>query len=552
MRRRASSGVGLLLLVSALSVTAAAGGLRTQQGVLIPEQHAETSVRSIGESDCDLGGAHCLHQNADHAMEELAAAERIGSPKRGKGCILILAQNTKSDQLYERDSMAGLTKTLRLIYKNYNHQWREDVVLAHTGDFDIASQARLVRVFPEVKFLLLDGPNWSPHPKGIERTNASWYGMSKWGIGYRSMCRFFAVRIWPVLRAQGYRWVMRFDDDSYLLSPIRYNIFGFMELNGLKYGYRAVARDLPHGDQRWHDELLSDNDHDAWYRFVREYVARHRDGNAGWLLDSCWLRLLAGSGSGAGESAGRSSLRSPRSLRSLRSPRRLRSMRWPQPPHSPQTPQTPSWRLDAERVVGPTSTRGLTTRRDGLGNLSALIASMGLPRGEPPYLIENCGIPWGVYTNFFVADLERFTDADVQDLLQSIDDSGYIYSKRWGDLNIQSTVAQLLFAKAEVHHFTDFAYGHNSGDASKLHFGLVQASRSETLEQQVHSMRAYYRNELNWTFDEEVLREAGGMVTATFPAVPVCTRFNPFRGYAGMNIPWTKRMPLSIPLMHMC
>ena len=65
-------------------------------------------------------------------------------------------------------------------------------------------------------------------------------------------------------------------------------------------------------------------------------------------------------------------------------------------------------------------------------------------------------------------------------------------------------------------------------------------------------MRAYYRNELNWTFDEEVLREAGGMVTATFPAVPVCTRFNPFRGYAGMNIPWTKRMPLSIPLMHMC
>ena len=29
----------------------------------------------------------------------------------------------------------------------------------------------------------------------------------------------------------------------------QYNVFGFMERYGIEYGYRLVARDLPHGDR---------------------------------------------------------------------------------------------------------------------------------------------------------------------------------------------------------------------------------------------------------------------------------------------------------------
>lgn len=59
------------------------------------------------------------------------------------------------------------------------------------------------------------------------------------------MIRFYAITIWSTLEKLGYEWVMRMDDDSFVLSPIDYNIFGDMRQKGLYYGYRTLSRECP-------------------------------------------------------------------------------------------------------------------------------------------------------------------------------------------------------------------------------------------------------------------------------------------------------------------
>ena len=52
------------------------------------------------------------------------------------------------------------------------------------------------------------------------------------------MIRWFAILIWPYLAGEGYTHVMRMDDDSYLHSEIKYNLFEYMRDSGKKYGFR--------------------------------------------------------------------------------------------------------------------------------------------------------------------------------------------------------------------------------------------------------------------------------------------------------------------------
>jgi len=67
---------------------------------------------------------------------------------------------------------------------------------------------------------------------------------SRWSVGYRSMCRWYAVSMWPVLQGLGYRWVMRLDDDSEILSPMAANnVFDTMRSEGKRYGYRLYSKE---------------------------------------------------------------------------------------------------------------------------------------------------------------------------------------------------------------------------------------------------------------------------------------------------------------------
>ena len=59
------------------------------------------------------------------------------------------------------------------------------------------------------------------------------------------MIRFYAVTIWPTLHKLGYQWVMRLDDDSFILSPVKYNVFNDIRRRGALYAYRTLSRECP-------------------------------------------------------------------------------------------------------------------------------------------------------------------------------------------------------------------------------------------------------------------------------------------------------------------
>ena len=64
--------------------------------------------------------------------------------------------------------------------------------------------------------------------------------------GYRHMCHFFANDIFSRPELAGYDFYMRMDDDSFILSPLKFNVFELMRDKGYKYAYRVILKDRPH------------------------------------------------------------------------------------------------------------------------------------------------------------------------------------------------------------------------------------------------------------------------------------------------------------------
>ena len=90
------------------------------------------------------------------------------------------------------------------------------------------------------------------------------------------------------------------------------------------------------------------------------------------------------------------------------------------------------------------------------------------------YTPENCGQALGFYNNFFVANITRFLQPDIQKLLKEIDDTSQIFTYRWNDLIIQSAVVQMFIPKNRVFQFTGWGYAHHSGNPRSLFYGLAQ------------------------------------------------------------------------------
>ena len=49
-------------------------------------------------------------------------------------------------------------------------------------------------------------------------SSKEWLFPNKFSVGYRHMVRFFTVGIWEVASGLGYQFVMRLDDDAFVLS----------------------------------------------------------------------------------------------------------------------------------------------------------------------------------------------------------------------------------------------------------------------------------------------------------------------------------------------
>ena len=150
-------------------------------------------------------------------------------------CIVYLAQNTKKDLQYGRDSRSMLEKSLDLLYLNYNNQFKHPIIIFHEGDFKISDQEAVIKGREEIKFQEIQFE--LPSFLDLKEIPEMWDGI--FGMGHRHMCRFYGLLIFDILRDMGYDWFFRMDDDSFIHSKINYDLFQYMMDHGYDYGYRV-------------------------------------------------------------------------------------------------------------------------------------------------------------------------------------------------------------------------------------------------------------------------------------------------------------------------
>ena len=178
------------------------------------------------------------------------------------GAIVYLTQGGQHSS-YGQSTMQQLHKSVGLLYKHYNAKQRDDVVFLHTGDVDDKQQESVLRLCgAEARFVLLAKRHFQL-PPGVDPKSKQWLFPNKFSPGYRHMIRFFTLGIWEVAASLGYQYVMRLDDDAYILSPITYNVFAFMASRRLEYAFRLTSWE--HGEPAQRGEL---------HKFVRDYALK--------------------------------------------------------------------------------------------------------------------------------------------------------------------------------------------------------------------------------------------------------------------------------------
>ena len=193
---------------------------------------------------------------------------------RSLGVITYLAQDRHSS--YGRDSLSMLKQSVTSLFEYYNRRARDDVLFFHTGLNESVQQSVLpLCAGATARFRLLEPYHFETPPS---TPPPSKWKQRQYSAGYRHMIRFYTLGLWEVVRAEGYEYVMRMDEDSRLWSPITYNLFEFVAARGVEYAYRLAAWE--HGFHGFMGE--------HFFRFPRELVAKGVvPTSTGWLLDSC-------------------------------------------------------------------------------------------------------------------------------------------------------------------------------------------------------------------------------------------------------------------------
>jgi len=167
-----------------------------------------------------------------------------------KNCIVYLLRSSQEDIDMINKSLSLLETNLLNYTKNY------DVIIFHEnnlGDLKNKIHNNINLIFNEIN---IEQPVYSetinnlipeffPHPTHGNGPIA--YGHPGFTIGYRNMCRFFSGKFHELNILSNYEYYLRLDTDSYILTPLNYDIFEFAKQHDLIYGYcePAVQIDNP-------------------------------------------------------------------------------------------------------------------------------------------------------------------------------------------------------------------------------------------------------------------------------------------------------------------
>jgi alpha 1,2-mannosyltransferase len=126
-----------------------------------------------------------------------------------------------------------LFKSLFLLKKNFLNKFKYDVIVFHESNYSNIYKTIVAFLF-NAKFQKIDLNKYyeeNSHEINIDKD------LIQFGIGYRSMCLFFFSEIFKLL--DDYKYYCRLDTDSFIIKPIVFDFFEFMESKKLEYGYIA-------------------------------------------------------------------------------------------------------------------------------------------------------------------------------------------------------------------------------------------------------------------------------------------------------------------------
>jgi len=175
-----------------------------------------------------------------------------------RNAIVYLGQKNHSS--YDRNSFVILLESLELMNSNYlslnNHRNNTDVIIFHTADYTNEDMDLIENKFGSnfreaLYFVDLHNTSYWRRPSWHSQDNPKdWYAYPLFSEGYRQMMHWYAIDIWRFFADYGkangcvYEYIMRFDEDSFLRSPIEYDIFDFMKGNDYNYGFRLCSYEM--------------------------------------------------------------------------------------------------------------------------------------------------------------------------------------------------------------------------------------------------------------------------------------------------------------------
>lgn len=145
-----------------------------------------------------------------------------------KGVVVYLARGTHARMLFN---------SLSLLWNNFILSHRYPVIVFEEGDFTEEQRKEARMICPGTTFRTVDlsPPSWVDTSPAGRKT----WALKRFGIGYRSMCRFFSMQVFKHLEGE-FDYYMRLDDDSEVLSPVKTDLFRCMEDNDFWYAWRSL------------------------------------------------------------------------------------------------------------------------------------------------------------------------------------------------------------------------------------------------------------------------------------------------------------------------
>lgn len=130
-----------------------------------------------------------------------------------------------------QESVANLLRSMDFASRNFLRWSPADILVFHEDGFDedaVRRGAKTLNLPGNLRFAKVD---FSAVKPGFEN-------LAQQARGYRHMCHFFGDDIFNRAELSCYDYFMRLDDDSYILSQIKFNVFDKMSKEGIKYSYR--------------------------------------------------------------------------------------------------------------------------------------------------------------------------------------------------------------------------------------------------------------------------------------------------------------------------